>query len=78
MDRINKAKLDPLPLYDNIEVILKREDKPVPEREDDETDEHYRERLIAVNRAVCVHVFIICSIGHYILYTYWSLLPFSM
>ena len=48
MDRINKAQLDPLPLYDNIEVILTREEMKVPEREGEETDEDYRERLIQV------------------------------
>lgn len=48
MDRINKSELDPLPLYDNIEVILTREEKKVPEREGEETDEDYRERLIQV------------------------------
>ena len=48
MDRINKAKLDPLPLYDYIEVILRREEMKVPEREGEETDEDYRERLIQV------------------------------
>ena len=48
VDRINKAKLDPLPLYDNIGVILTREEMKVPEREGEETDEDYRERLIQV------------------------------
>lgn len=48
MDRINKAQLDPLPLYDKIDVILTREEKKVPEREGEETDEDYRERLIQV------------------------------
>lgn len=48
MDRINKAQLDPLPLYDKIDVILAREEKKVPEREGEETDEDYRERLIQV------------------------------
>lgn len=52
MDRINKAKLDPLPLYEKIEVILQREEKPVPEKEDEETDEDYRERLIVVGYAM--------------------------
>jgi hypothetical protein len=49
VDRINKAQLDPLPLYEkdgNIEIILKREEKPVPEKEEDETDDHYKQRLI--------------------------------
>lgn len=49
VDRINKAKLDPLPLYDNITVILTREEKRVPEREGEESDEDYRERLIEVS-----------------------------
>ena len=51
VDRINKAQLDPLPLYEkdgNIEIILKREEKPVPEKEEDETDDHYKQRLIEV------------------------------
>ena len=48
VDRINKAKLDPLPMYDNIEVLLRREETVVPEKEVDEGDEDYRERLIEV------------------------------
>ena len=51
VDRINKAKLDPLPLYEkdgNIEIILMREEKAVPEKEEDETDDHYKQRLIEV------------------------------
>ena len=49
MDRLNKAKLDPLPMYDTdkIIVILKREEKAVPERED-ETDDEYRKKIIDV------------------------------
>ena len=49
MDRINKAKLDPLPMYDTdkVIVILKREEKAVPDRED-ETDEEYRKKIIDV------------------------------
>ena len=61
VDRINKAKLDPLPLYEDIAIILKREEKPVPEKEEDETDEHYRERLIAVG-AVCPSVTVCCYV----------------
>ena len=52
MDRINKAKLDPLPMYDNIELLLTREEKAVPEKEVDESDEDYRERLIQVRREI--------------------------
>ena len=48
VDRINKAKLDPLPMYDKIELLLTREEKAVPEKEVDESDEDYRERLIEV------------------------------
>jgi hypothetical protein len=46
VDRINNAKLDPLPMYDNIELLLTREEKQVPEKEVDESDEDYRQRLI--------------------------------
>ena len=52
VDRINKAKLDPLPMYDNIELLLTREEKAVPEKEVDESDEDYRERLIQVRRGI--------------------------
>ena len=50
MDKINSQKLDPLPMYEThqIELILKRDEKEVPEREDDEEDAAYRERLIEV------------------------------
>lgn len=61
VDRINKSKLDPLPLYErdgNIEIILKREEKAVPEKEEDETDDQYKERLIEV----CLHLYIGCFI----------------
>ena len=55
MDRINKAKLDPLPMYEKIDIILTREEKPVPEKEDEETDEHYRQRLIEVWHGTNIH-----------------------
>lgn len=50
MDRINSAKLDPLPMYETQQIgrILEREEKEVPEKEGDEEDDHYRERLIEV------------------------------
>lgn len=60
VDRINKSKLDPLPLYErgeNIKIILMREEKAVPEKEEDETDDQYRERLIEV----CLHLYIGCT-----------------
>ena len=49
MDRINKAALDPLPMYatNQIALILTREEKEVPDKEDDD-DETYREKLIEV------------------------------
>ena len=53
MDRMNKAKLDPLPLYDkdkHLEIILMREEKRVPEKEEDETEDHYKQRLIEVSQ----------------------------
>ena len=58
---INKAELDPLPMYDTdkIVVILKREEKEVPERED-ETDEEYRARLIKVHVGYDVTTYTAC------------------
>ena len=49
MDRINKAALDPLPMYTTPQItrILEREEKEVPDKEDDD-DETYREKLIEV------------------------------
>ena len=56
VDRINNAKLDPLPMYDKIELLLTREEKQVPEKEVDESDEDYRQRLIEVWRHKCIHL----------------------
>lgn len=47
MNKINKNKLDPLELYDNIAQILCREEKQVPPKEE-ESDEDYRQKLIEV------------------------------
>ena len=49
--KINQAKLDPITLYETtkVQVVLMREDKDVPQKEDDdEDDKDYRERLIKV------------------------------
>lgn len=35
-------------MYDDIAIILKREEKPVPEKEDEESDKEYKRRLIEV------------------------------
>ena len=54
MDKINKAKLDPVTIYetDKIKLILTRDGLEVPEKEDadgeEEDDGAYRERLIKV------------------------------
>ena len=58
VDKINKPGLDPLPLYEkegNIESVLRREEKPIPEREEEETDEHYSQRLIEVRPHAHTH-----------------------
>ena len=59
VDKINKAKLDPISLYENIGVILIREEKPVPEKEEDEEDDHYTQRLIEVLVCECSTIYII-------------------
>ena len=49
VDRMNMAALDPLPMYTTAQIalILTREEKEVPDKEDDD-DEAYREKLIEV------------------------------
>ena len=55
VDKINKAKLDPVTIYetDKIKLILTRDGLEVPEKEDadreEEDDGTYRERLIKVD-----------------------------
>ena len=53
MDKINKAKLDPITIYETrkIQVMLTRDGLEVPEKEDaaeEEEEATYRERLIKV------------------------------
>lgn len=54
VDKINKAKLDPITIYETpkIKLILQREEMDVPEKEEEdgaeEDEEDYRERLIKV------------------------------
>ena len=53
--KMNQANLDPLPLYEqeeSIPRILRREEKPVPEREEGESDYHYKQRLIQVRQSL--------------------------
>ena len=47
---INKNKVDPIELYNEnkIKRILEREEMEVPQRNDDEEEEEYTERLIQV------------------------------
>ena len=54
MDKINKTKLDPIELYTTMQLslILKREDMPAFERDDETTDEDFRELLIEVGVAL--------------------------
>ena len=54
MDKINKTKLDPIELYSTVQLtqILRREDMPAFERDDETTDEDYREQLIEVGVAL--------------------------
>lgn len=51
VNKINKAKLDPVTIYTNEKVglMLTREELDIPEREDVEEDDQYRERLIQVS-----------------------------
>jgi len=52
VDKINKAKLDPITIYETakIKLILTREEMDVPEKEEEdgveEDEDAYRERLI--------------------------------
>ena len=50
MNIINKNGLDPVTIYElgPIKAMLAREEMAVPEQEDDEEDQQYRERLIQV------------------------------
>ena len=54
VDKINKAKLDPITIYETrkIQVMLTRDGLEVPEKEDaageEEEEATYRERLIKV------------------------------
>lgn len=49
VNKINQAKLDPVTMYETekVKVILLREEKEVPEK-DDEDDEDFRVKLIEV------------------------------
>ena len=49
---INKNGLDPVTIYElgQIKAMLTREEMAVPEQEDDEEDQQYRDRLIQVDR----------------------------
>jgi len=57
VDKINKAKLDPITIYETakIKLILTREEMEVPEKEEEdgveEEEDDYRERLIKVGAA---------------------------
>lgn len=51
VNKINKAKLDPVELYNTqqVKLILKREEvEQIPDQEDDEEDDDYKARLIEV------------------------------
>ena len=55
MNIINQHGLDPVTIYDTdkIKLMLTREEKEVPEQDqDEETDVQYRERLIQVGQHV--------------------------
>lgn len=60
VDKINKAKLDPITIYETlkIKVMLTREEMDVPEKEEEdgveEDEDVYRERLIKVG-AIAIH-----------------------
>lgn len=48
---INKNTIDPITIMtgNDLVQVLKRVDIPVPEKESDETDQHYIDRLVQVN-----------------------------
>lgn len=51
VNKINKAKLDPVELYNpqQVKLILKREEvEQIPDQDDDEGDDDYKARLIEV------------------------------
>ena len=50
VNKINKAKVDPVELYSvhQVKGILKREEVDVPEQEDNEEDDGYKARLVEV------------------------------
>lgn len=50
VNKINKAKVDPVELYSvhQVKGILKREEVDVPEQEDNEEDVGYQARLVEV------------------------------
>ena len=50
VDKINSNKLDPLVLYDDDQIkrILEREEKAIPQKEEEDNDEQYRQKLIEV------------------------------
>ena len=54
VDKINKAKLDPITIYETVKIklMLSRDGLEVPDKEDadgeEEDDDTYRERLIKV------------------------------
>ena len=54
MNIINKHGLDPVTMYETLKIklMLTREEIAVPEQEDDEDDQQYRERLIQVRNVV--------------------------
>ena len=63
VNKINSNKLDPLVLYEDnqIERILDREEKPIPQKEEDDTDEQYRQKLIEVPPLLlCLLSFLFC------------------
>jgi hypothetical protein len=49
---INEHGLDPVTIYDinKIKLMLTRDEKEVPEQEEDEDDQQYREKLIQVEK----------------------------
>ena len=50
VNKINQAKLDPVTMYetDKVKVILLREEKEVPDKDDDENEDDFRVKLIQV------------------------------
>ena len=67
MNIINKHGLDPVTMYETLKIklMLTREEIAVPEQEDDEDDQQYRERLVQVGNIIIIVVLQCWPVGQY-------------